>query len=133
MPSQLAPRGTTNQKLNFWAMMNNVIITSLAKGQLLPILLFFAFITLVLKTPSQVAGQLLMAILSGLVTGKLLGYFLFIIMVGGWQWHLRWQRKGYEQRLRDMASARDLAQEHALPGLLESSNKPTKQKGRKDK
>jgi hypothetical protein len=38
--------------------------------------------------------------------------------------------KDIEQRLREMAVARDEAQQHALPGLLESSNKP---KGRKYK
>jgi hypothetical protein len=129
MPSQLAPRGTTTQKLNFWAMMNNVIITALSRGQLLPILLFFAFVTMIVKMPPSDVTGVMLRFLSGLETGRLLGYLLFIVAIASWQWHARWQRRNYEQRLRDMATARDDAQEHALPGLLESSI-PTKQKGK---
>jgi hypothetical protein len=132
MPSQLAPRGTTHQNLNFWAMMNNVIITSLSKGQLLPILLFFVFIVMIAKMPMVDVSKLMFTFISGLETIWLLGYVLFIITIAAWQWHARWQRRKYEQRLRDMAVARDNAQEHALPGLLESSL-PKKQKGKKGK
>jgi hypothetical protein len=69
----------------------------------------------------------------GLKSGYLVGYGLFLGLVAVWQWHVRWQRRNYESRLRDVAKARDIAQENALPGLLESSNKPTKQKGKKSK
>jgi hypothetical protein len=126
------PRGTSNQSLNFWAMMNNVIISALVKGQLLPVLLFFIIIVIILKMPFADVSRLAFSILADLEKGWLLGYVLSAGAIGGWQWQVRWQRRKYETRLRDMAKARDEAQEHALPGLLESSI-PGKLKGKKKK
>lgn len=126
-------RGITGQKMNFWTMMNNVIITSLVRGQLLPVLLFFLILTMILKMPSADVTKVMTVIWHGLKSGYLGGYALSLALVGGWQWHVKWQRKNYETRLREMAKARDDAQGHALPGLLESSNKPAKQKGKKGK
>jgi hypothetical protein len=127
------PRGTTNQKINFWAMMNNVIIQSLVKGQLIPVLLFFLLLIMVIKMPPADVTKVMAVAWYGLKSGYLVGYALSLALGAGWQWHVRWQRRNYETRLRDMAKARDEAQEHALPGLLESSNKPAKQKGKKNK
>lgn len=126
-------RGTTTQNVNFWAMMNNVIITSLVRGQVLPVLLFFLLLTMILKMPSEDTTKVLATTWHGLRSGYLVGYGLSFALVASWQWHVRWQRKNYEARLREIVKARDDAQEHALPGLLESSNKPTKQKGKKGK
>jgi hypothetical protein len=111
-------------------MMNNVILAALAKGQLLPILLFFVIIIMVLKMPFADVSRLAFSVLADLEKGWLLGYVLTPVAVLGWQWQVRWQRRKYEGRLREMAKARDDAQEHALPGLLESST-PSKQKGKK--
>jgi hypothetical protein len=121
-------RGTF-QNMNFWAMMNNVIATSLVKGQLIPILMFFLLLTMILKMPSADVTKVLAVAWGGLKSGYLVGYALALGLVAGWQWHVRWQRKGYEARLREIAKARDEAQAHVLPGLLESS-KPAKQKGK---
>lgn len=123
-------RGTTFQNMNFWAMMNNVIATSLVKGQLIPILMFFLLLTMILKMPSGDVTKILALGWHGLKSGYLVGYALSLALVAGWQWHVRWQRRNYEARLREMAKARDEAQARALPGLLESSTKPTKQKGK---
>ena len=124
------PRGTTSQSLNFWAMMNNVIIASLGKGQLLPVLLFFAFIMMLLKMPSADVSVLMFAILAGLEKGSLLGYVLAVALVFAWFLHVKWQRRRFEAEMRRMAAKRDELQERALPGLIESS-KPVEQRKRK--
>lgn len=124
------PRGTTTQKLNFWAMMNNVIIASLGKGQLLPVLFFFAYILMVLKMPQADVSILMFGILSGLEKGSLLGYVLAVALFAGWFLHVKWQRRRFEAEMRRMAAKRDEVQERALPGLIESS-KPMEQRKRK--
>ena len=123
-------RGLTTQNLNFWAMMNNVIIASLGRGQLLPALLFFAYILMVLKMPSADVSVLMFGILSGLEKGSLLGYVLAVALVFGWFLHVKWQRRRFEADMRRMAGTRDEVQERALPGLIESS-KPAEQRKRK--
>lgn len=115
------PQGTTSHDLNFWAMMNNVIIVALSKGQLLPILLFFLIVVMILKMPLADVSKLAFSILANLESGWFLGYLLSAGTIMGWQWQVRWQRRKYEARLRDMAKARDEAQRRALPNLLESS------------
>jgi sensor histidine kinase YesM len=115
------PRGTTTQSINFWAMMNNVIIASLAKGQLLPVLFFFAFILMILKMESPDVSRLMFAILADLETGRLLGYVLAPVVTAAWYLHARWQRRGFEIEMRRMAEKRDEIQEQVLPNLLESS------------
>lgn len=131
MPNKpVKPRGVTAQKLNFWAMMNNVILAALGKGQVLPVLLFFAFILMVLKMPSADVSVLMFSIISKLENGSLLGYVLAVALAGSWFLHVKWQRRRYEAEMRRMAAKRDEAQEGALPGLLESS-RPAEQRKRK--
>ncbi len=111
-------------------MMNNVILASLSKGQLIPVLVFFAFILMVFKMPSADVSKLSFAILSDLETGWLLGYVLTVAVTSGWYFHARWQRRGFEAEMRRMAGKRDETQERALPDLVESSL-PEGQKKRK--
>jgi hypothetical protein len=114
-------------------MMNNVIIQALVRGQLIPVLLFFLALTMIIKMPSADVTKVMGVVWHGLRSGYLGGYAFSVALVAVWQWHVRWQRRNYENRLREIAKARDDAQDHALPGLLESSNKPAKQKGKKTK
>jgi len=128
----VSPKGTTTHKLNFWGMMNNVILASLSRGQLLPTLGFFAYILMVAKMPAADVTILMFSILTGLEKGWLLGYVLTIVVTSGWFFHTRLQRRGFEAEMRRMAEIRDKTQEKALPGLVESSQ-PSKQKKRKTK
>ena len=84
-------------------MMNNVIIASLSKGQLLPVLLFFAYVLMILKMESSEVSRLMFAILSDLENGSLLGYLLLPAVTAGWYFHARWQRRGFEAEMRRMA------------------------------
>jgi hypothetical protein len=122
------PRGTTGQNLNFWAMMNNVIIASLAKGQLLPVLLFFAFILMILKMDGPDVTRLMFAILTDLENWSFLGYVFVPVITAAWYGHARWQRRGFELEMRRMADKRDEIQEKVLPNLLESSQPERKKK-----
>jgi len=113
-------------------MMNNVIIASLAKGQLIPVLVFFAFITMIVKMPSQDVSSLMFSIFSGLETGKLVGYAGALGLTGGWYYHARWQRRAFEAEMRRITEERDAAQARVLPSVVESSRLEGPKKRRKE-
>jgi hypothetical protein len=114
-------RNTKQQNLNFWAMLNNVLIASLAKGQFLTALLFVTFIFMVSRMPSEDVSRLVFTILADLENGKLLGYVLAIVSTGGWYLHTKRQRRLYEAEMARLAQQRDALQDRAMPDLLESS------------
>ncbi|MEO7509326.1 MAG: hypothetical protein ABIZ95_18920 [Pyrinomonadaceae bacterium] len=118
------------QKVNFWAMMQNVIIASLSKGQLLPVLLFFLLLVLILRMPAQDVKGFFDSVITGLVNMSLGGYVMFLGSLGGWFIHSRFQRRFYESELKRLAPERDSRQSPQLPGLIESS-KPKQLKGGK--
>jgi hypothetical protein len=113
--------GSSN-KLNFWAMMNNVLITSLSKGQFPIACLFFVFVVILLKMPGDEVARMALGILADLGNFKLVGYALSIVLAGGWFIHTRWQRSKYEKELKRLVEERNQLQEGSgLGQLVESS------------
>lgn len=127
----MANRRNPRQQLNFWAMLNNVLIASLAKGQFLTALLFLTFIFMVWKMPSEDVSRLVFTIIADLESGKLLGYLLAIIFAGGWYFHAKRQRQIFEPEMARLAEKRDELQERAMPGMLESSTTKKQKKEKK--
>jgi hypothetical protein len=129
MPS--ASRNTKQQNLNFWAMLNNVLIASLAKGQFLTALLFGAFVFMVWRMPSEDVSRLVFTIITDLENGKLLGYVLGLGATGRWCLHTKRQRRLYEAEMARLAEQRDALQARVLPDLLESSEGKRSRRPRK--
>lgn len=111
-----------NAKLNFWAMMSNVLVTSLSKGQFPIACLFFLFVIMLLKMPAADVTRLALGILTDLGNFKLGGYVISMVFLGGWFAHTRWQRRSYEKELKRVTEERNQLQEgRGLGNLLESS------------
>jgi hypothetical protein len=112
----------SNTKLNFWAAMNNVLITSLSKGQFPIACLFFIFVIMLLKMPGADVTRLALAIVGGFKNFQLVGYVLSIMLAGGWFAHTRWQRSRYEKELKRVVEERNQLQEgRGLGQLMEST------------
>lgn len=113
-------------KLNFWAMMNNVLVTALSKGQFPVACLFFVFLVMILKMPGADVTRLALAILEEVVNYRLAGYAVSIILAGGWFTHTRWQRRTFERELRRVTEERNQLQEGSGLGQLIESSEPQK-------
>jgi len=119
------------QTLNFWAMLNNVLIASLAKGQFLTSLLFLTFIAMIFRMPPEDVSRLMFTVIADLENGKLLGYLLGILTTGAWYLHAKRQRRAFEREMARMAETRDEMQGETMPGLLESSEGKKQKKVKK--
>lgn len=113
-------------KLNFWAMMNNVLVTALSKGQFPVACVFFIVLVMVLKMPGEDVTRLALSILTELVNWRLVGYVASVLLAGGWFGHTRWQRSRYERELKRVTDERNQLQEGSGLGQLIESSEPRK-------
>lgn len=110
-----------SRTVNVWAMVRDVLIASINKGQL-PIAGVILFvIILAVKMPSEQAGELLTKIFDFLINGYLLGYILFVASVFGWFAHVKIQRRTFANEIRRVGDEKTKLQEKILPKLIDSS------------
>jgi len=78
---------------NFWGMIRDIFVTSMNKGQF-PVMMFcIIIIILVIKLPSDEAYKLLHEVLMLLEKWHILGWILSLLLLLGWLFNARRQRR----------------------------------------
>lgn len=117
------PNRTGAPKFTIWQMFSNIFVTAINKGQLPGAILGLLLIILFVRMPAADLSQLASNVLVNLKNGYLLGYFLFIMTLGGWYFHAKHlRRKAYLEQER-MGIEKSEVQERALPGKVKSSKR----------
>jgi len=91
-------------------MIRDVLIASINKGQF-PLGIFgIIMIILALRLPSEEISKLAWAILNDVKQGQMIGNILFLITLGGWLTHARWQRKNITLEMKRVSDQRNQLQ-----------------------
>ena len=110
-----------SRNINAWAMIRDVLVASISKGQLPIAIIGLILIILCVKIPSEQAGKLLFEILDLLVKGRLLGYSLLVVVVFGWFVHIKLQRRTFTHEISRVSDEKTELQKKLLPTNIESS------------
>jgi hypothetical protein len=121
----------TPAKVTLWQMLRDVLIASMNKGQFLVALSFLLVVIIILKMPSQDVSRLAFEVVQKLENGRLLGYFLSILLSGGWYAHAKYQRRSIAGEQDRLANERNEWQNRALEGGIKSSGTRRKVRGKK--
>jgi len=105
-----------------WAeAVRDVLIASMTKGLLVPLLVGGALILLIFRAPEQEAGNVLKQLVGGLQDWSLVGWVLFGATLIGWIAHARIQRKSFHREMDRVARERNRLQRKASDRDLKSS------------
>jgi hypothetical protein len=121
MAKNKPPQGTEIRKSNMWAMLRDVLIASINKGQLPIAGIILFLIILAIKMPSEQAGKLLFELLDLFVKWKIVGWVLFGFSVFGWFIHLKIQRRVFTKEISRAGDEKTKLQKRLLPKQIESS------------
>jgi len=104
-------------------MVRDVLIAAMNKGQLIPAFVGLIFMLMIVKMPGTDVSSLMFKIFDLFGERSILGYILFIISLGSWATHVRFQRRLFHGELLRVSDERNKLQKNHLGGKLESSNK----------
>jgi hypothetical protein len=108
-------------KVTIWEMFRDIFVTSINKGQFLMAILGLILIIFAFRLPPEDLKEFVSRIIEYLKSGYLVGYFLFIICLVGWTFHVkRLRRRSFEEHDRIGTEKSDLQKKH-LPGKVKSS------------
>lgn len=114
------------QEVNFWAMMQNVLIASINKGQGLLFCVFFIVAILIIKIPSDEAVVLIRDLLKTFSEYCAFGWVLFILMVLVFVITFKVLRRSHSNEMSRISSEKTKLQKERIPVKLGSSNTQTK-------
>lgn len=100
--------------MNFWYMMNNVLLASLNRGQFIAAAVFFIVLVAIVKMPSEDVAKLAMSVKQDIRDGYLVGYIWALFSTVAWYLQVRIQRKMMINELKRMSRERDIAQEKLI-------------------
>ncbi len=117
------PAGTVKDRAtNGWDVLRDVMVKSLGTGQF-PIALFGAVLILVIwRLPTADLSDVVKRLTDAALSLQLVGHLLWILTLGGWFVHARWQRRNFDKELKRVTGERNKAQEKLLGRNLESSD-----------
>ncbi len=107
-------------------MWNNVLIASLSKGQFPVALLGLIIIVIILRLPPNDLSKLVIAIFDNITSNLIFSFFISPMLVLGWFFHVRWQRKMYIDEIKRITDERNNAQQHLIGEKMTSSEKKRK-------
>lgn len=110
-----------NRPQNLWGMIENVLIASMAKGQLLLTGAIIIIIIFIAKLPADKLYTLSNDILLALKNHSTTGYVLFGFILLIWLSHSKYQRRVYYRECRRLANERDKWQRACLGDKIKSS------------
>ena len=117
------PTTFNNYRINFWKMMRDVLIASLAKGQFLVAMAGFIIMCVVLRLPPQDLSSATFAIIDLFKSLFYLGYLGFVLIAVAWFMHAKRMRKIHTEEVKRLSSERNKWQQKALePVQLPSSD-----------
>ncbi len=109
-------------KVGFWHMARDVLVSSMNKGHFPLALLGVIFMIMVIKMPSADVSKLVFRVFDGLEEGRLVGYLASVMLLFGWAYHSRWQRRIINDEMKRISRERTEYQERALKEGLSSSD-----------
>jgi hypothetical protein len=103
-----APMARTKQEKspNLYGMIQNVLVSSMAKGQAPLFVVAGIFALMVVKMPAEDVSKLVFRILDALEHGYLFGYVGTVLSVGGWFVHAKVQRRTIHEEMKRLAEHR---------------------------
>ena len=120
----MAKKHKNNQsyKINFWGMMQNVLIASMSKGQFPPACGFLVFIIMIIKMPSSDVSKLVFDIWDSVKQGQFIGDILAVVFLIGWFIHARWQRRLIAKEMERIGIEKSKYQQGQIPGSESSES-----------
>jgi hypothetical protein len=102
-------------------MLRDVLVASMNKGQLPPVLLTLVILSLIWRMPAADVGRLVFDLVDGVKSGWLVGYAAAGVSILGWYFHARYQRRLITGEMRRIANERSALQSQTLGKNLKSS------------
>ena len=113
-------------KRNWEDVVENIILESIRKGQLLTAGIVSIFIIIVSRLSPEDLGKLVLRILEAMESRCLLGYVLGILVITGWILHTRWLNSKYKKEIDRLSELRNNLQERLFGKIIQSSEVPDK-------
>ncbi len=107
--------------INFWAMMRDVLIASMNKGQFPIALVAFVFIIMILKMPAKDVSKLVFDIFDAVKIKVYLGYIFAGVLLILWFIHTKLQRSFFSKEIERISEERNKLQEKLLGDKVASS------------
>lgn len=104
---------TSKESITLWQMVRDVLVASMNKGQFPVALVAIVVCLIIWKMPPQDVSRLAFDIVDGFKTWYLGGWILSPVVVFGWFFHSRWQRKFFTQEINRISAERNKWQEKA--------------------
>lgn len=101
----------------------DIFLAAINKGQFLVAILGLILVIIAWRLPSDDLSKFASNIVEDLKNGYLLGYFLFIISLGGWFIHAKRLRRTAHHEHKRIGLEKSELQEKALPGKVKSSKR----------
>lgn len=109
--------------MNFWAMVNNVVLRAIGRGQL-PLLGVISIIILILwRMPSEDLSQLIRDIFTVAIAKYLLGYIIAIVAIIYWNRSSKKMRRAHAAEISRLADEKTKLQNLLLDKRVESSER----------
>jgi hypothetical protein len=102
-------------------MLRDVLVASMNKGQLPPVLLTLVILSLIWRMPSGDVSKMVFELVDGARSGWLVGYAAATVSMLGWYFHARYQRRVITGEMRRIANERSALQSKSLGKKLKSS------------
>lgn len=117
------PQRNNNKKTNIWDVIRDVLIASINKGQF-PLALFSLIVViLVVKMDGDKATELIFRIFEELLSLRLLGWALSIILIAAWYRHARKLRRVFTEEVTRIANEKTALQQKLTNRVNQSSKR----------
>ena len=112
-----------NYKINFWGLIEKVLVAAMNKGQLIGMTIALIFILLIIKIPNDQIIPFIEKLLNISRINSILGWCLSGIVTFASFLIIRWQRRIHTKEIRRISNEKRLLQEKLTQEKLPSSNK----------
>jgi ABC-type dipeptide/oligopeptide/nickel transport system permease subunit len=99
----------------------DMVIASMERGLLLPMLLFLLVIAVIIKMPAEAVSAFVADFFEKMAAGEMIFSVLFILSVGGWYSQARVMKKQFEREYERIGREKSELQEKLMKRKLHSS------------
>lgn len=110
-----------NVKINIPAMVRDIAIHAISRGQIIPVAIFLIIIVIVFRLPPQILGEIVKDLFLKASRFYALGYVLSIFLILGWYIHVKFLNQIHEREMDRIAQEKTKLQKQLTPGNIQSS------------
>jgi hypothetical protein len=110
-------------KVGFWQFLRDVLIASMNKGQFPAALIAMVVLSMIWRMPPEDVSKLMFRLLDVSEQKRLLGYSVSLVLLFGWSFHARYQRKLITQEIQRISKERNQLQARELGKKIKSSER----------